>query len=158
VPDGWDGVVLKKIERQLAAYVGPFARLMVRKAAAATTSLDVLYTALAEGIENQADRTAFLAAPRHDARASVTAGTAAGPTLGIQAAARPDTASLAVSPETIALATEQLAPFLGPIAKVVARRAAARCADRRQFFLLVAADLADAQDRARFLHAVGVEG
>ena len=59
---GWSPEALALAERRLTTFIGPVARILVRKAAASTASVPALYEALAENIENDRDRRAFLAA------------------------------------------------------------------------------------------------
>src|SRR5262249_43964165 len=47
-PPGWDSEVLKQIEQQLMRYLGPVAKVIVRRGAKNTTDLDTLYALLAE--------------------------------------------------------------------------------------------------------------
>lgn len=52
---------LERVERALTSYTGPVARILVRRAARETTSLDRLWDSLASHIEAPAERAAFLA-------------------------------------------------------------------------------------------------
>jgi eukaryotic-like serine/threonine-protein kinase len=66
----WGEETLRKVERQLALFIGPVAKIRVREAAAKATDLDSLYSILAEGLSGDEDRRAFLAkrsgaAPAH---------------------------------------------------------------------------------------------
>lgn len=60
-PPGWDCAVLTQVERQLARFVGPVARLLVRRGAAGTTDIDTLYSVLAGQLRHGQERAAFLA-------------------------------------------------------------------------------------------------
>ena len=60
-PPGWDTEVLKAIERQLTRILGPVARVMIKRGAAATTDIDRLYKLLAENLANSRGTRAFLA-------------------------------------------------------------------------------------------------
>lgn len=60
-PPGWDAAVLAQVERQLARFVGPVARLLVRRGAAGTTDIDTLYSVLAGQLRQGQERAAFLA-------------------------------------------------------------------------------------------------
>ena len=151
-PPVWEDTVLRTVERQLAHYVGPMAKVMTRKAATQTTDLAKLYALLAENISDPATREKFSA--------------------GIRIAAAPD----ATSPGHIATGTNtrsmlrqaaleqsfvdqtsnQLAVYLGPIAKVVASRAAQKATSRQEFVRLVAGHLGD-QERNTFLKEIGFE-
>jgi serine/threonine-protein kinase len=158
-PPGWDPSVLKKVEQQLARFVGPFARIMVKKAAAAGTDLDVLYTQLAGELENADERKAFLSA-RPQVGNGGTAAVKGSPSavFGTPVAASeavPGTGGQ-ITQDTIDKAVLELTLFLGPIAKVLARRAAVQCSSRQQFYLVLAENLEDDRDRQRFLQSVGI--
>jgi serine/threonine-protein kinase len=151
VPTGWDAAVLDQAQRQLARYVGPLARVLVRKAAAATREVDELYRLLAQELESPADRRRFL----DEAAGSAPATTIAGGSRG-SGSSSGQAPGGAVTPEMVLLATRQLAPLMGPIAKVVARRTAAQATSQEQFYLLLAEQLTDPSDRRAFLQAVGL--
>jgi eukaryotic-like serine/threonine-protein kinase len=152
-PPGWEAAALKQIEQQLARYVGPVARVLVRRGATQTTDVGQLYRMLAENLANPDERTAFLAGQASSV-AQAAAG-AAGTTAGARAPATGLTTQL--TPEAIEQATKRLAAYLGPIAKVVAKKAVSQASSRRQFCLLLAESLANPNERAQFLHDVGVE-
>lgn len=56
-----DPAALEKLRKDLAAYIGPMARVLVSRAAKTAPSLDQLYVALASEIHSEKDRQAFLA-------------------------------------------------------------------------------------------------
>ena len=61
----WTEQNLKTVERELAQYIGPLARVLVKRRAATTNNLRELYQALAENIPDTAERHRFLqAAPK----------------------------------------------------------------------------------------------
>src|SRR5262245_18502968 len=60
-PPGWDDAVLKQIEQQLAAIVGPVAKVMVRRGATTTSDIDRLYRVLGENLTYLEERARFLA-------------------------------------------------------------------------------------------------
>ncbi len=158
-PTGWDGAVLKQVEDQLAHTVGPVARVMVKRAAQRTTDLDKLYSLIAEALPTPAERNAFLAhrpkrapaAPHGTLSATRTSATR---TTATRAGTR-TTHTLVLTPEAVDEAARALTPYLGPIAKVVAKRAAAVTQNRQEFYQLLADELATEKDRAGFLRAVG---
>jgi serine/threonine-protein kinase len=150
-PAGWDPSVLKQIEQQLARIVGPVAKVMVRRSATVTTDISRLYRMLAETLTKQEERSAFLAgreklkgvAPRDvEATAAQERAPATGVTVQLTAAA-------------IEEATRKLSAYVGPIAKVVAKRAAAQATSRSHFHQMLAENLTDPKERAKFLHDVG---
>jgi serine/threonine-protein kinase len=152
-PPGWDPAVLKQIEQQLARLVGPVAKVMVRRDATATTDVSRLYRMLAEKLTKPEERSAFLAgreklkgvAPRDT---EATAAQERAPATGL---------TVQLTPAAIEDATRKLSAYMGPIAKVVAKRAASQASSRRQFHQLLAESIADARERARFLKDVGAE-
>jgi len=57
----WGEETLRKVEKQLALFIGPVARIRVREAAVKATDLDNLYSILADGLNGDEERRAFLA-------------------------------------------------------------------------------------------------
>jgi serine/threonine-protein kinase len=150
-PPGWDGAVLKQIEQQLVRIVGPIAKVMVKRAAAGTTDIDRLYRAIAENLGSDEERADFLAGRKR--LPGVDAGTASGagghgPGTGM---------TVQLTPDAIERATRRLAADLGPIARAVAKQAAAQATSRRHFHQLLAEKLTDPVERTRFLRDLGAE-
>lgn len=54
-------VVLDSVSRELAAFIGPIARVVVKRAADRCSSVEELYAAVAGEIDSEKDRTSFLA-------------------------------------------------------------------------------------------------
>lgn len=149
IPPGWDPALLKEVEQRLAPLVGPVARVLIKKAAKETSDLDTLYRALAEELENPQDRVTFLASrPK-----AATGSTGAAPVHDSSGAGFPADAGRPLTCEEIEQAARILAPFVGPIAKVMAKRAAKRCRTVADLYLLLAEELPDAANRERFLKA-----
>jgi len=160
-PTGWDAAVLKQVEDQLARTVGPVAKVMVKRAAQRASDLDQLYTFISEALPTAEERTAFLAnrpkrapetPPGTLAATRTAATTKAGTRLG---GTRTTLAASAVTPEVVDEAGRALTPYLGPIAKVVVKRAAAVTQNRQEFYQLLADELPSEKDRAGFLRSVG---
>jgi eukaryotic-like serine/threonine-protein kinase len=59
--EGWDPQTLDKLAKALAVFVGPIAKILVKRASTETRSLPALYAKLAEEIESEDDRRRFLA-------------------------------------------------------------------------------------------------
>jgi len=154
-PPGWEAATLKQVEQQLARHVGPVAKVLVRRGATQTTDIDQLYRLLAENMAEAAERTAFLAGRQQIKAAGAAVDATAAATATARAAATGLTMQL--TPEAIEQATKRLAAYLGPIAKVAAKKAAAQASSRRHFYLLLADNLVSPSDRTQFLHDVGVE-
>jgi serine/threonine-protein kinase len=155
---GLDGPTLSRIEHSLASYVGPMAKLMVRDAARHCTDIRSLTSAVAQHIDVEAQRQKFI----HDALAGSQAQAAIHPThsrpsstalafpelnpppltplptpisgtgsgMGIGSAAQP----LALTEAGKAHAQHVLTLQLGPIAKILVKRAADQAKDREHFW------------------------
>ncbi len=151
IPDHWDKAALKEAEASLAKLVGPMASVMVKRAARECADLPSLYAKLAEQVTNPAAKTAFL-----ERATSITAikggsgaGSGSGSGSGTKAASNPGGAPL---PEAlIDAAAKLLANHVGPIARVMAKKTAARTNDRDAFFVLLADGVADSTARAKLL-------
>ncbi|MGH8712801.1 MAG: hypothetical protein ACREYB_02215, partial [Casimicrobiaceae bacterium] len=157
-PPVWEDTVLRTVERQLAHYVGPMARVMTRKAATQTTDLAQLYAMLAENISDPAIRQRFAAGIRSAAGpdatspGSIATGAGTGTGTGTQSQLRPAPLEQSFVDQT----SSRLAVYLGPIAKVVASRAAQKATSRQEFVRLVAGHLGE-QERSAFLKEIGFE-
>ena len=152
----WSREQLAEVERQLTPIVGPMAPILVRRAAANTGSRRQLYELLADHLHTPEERRRFLAG-----EAQVT-----GPAQGSDAAGHGDDAHASsrisgiqpgrpVTPETTQRAAQLLARYLGPIASVVARKAAAVATDEAHLYAMLADKLQDPAERDRFIDAAG---
>ena len=165
----WDEAHLAAAEKLLASFVGPLAKVYVRKAAAQARDLPALYSALANDIADPQERQRFAAR----AQGAQTEGTgtkadvfegaycdvggAPAPTplpqpgegTGAGAQAAP------LDQAFIDATSARLAVFLGPIARILTKKAAARATCRDEFVQIVAEHVGT-QDRYAFLRAMGV--
>jgi len=140
----WDDTVLRTVERQLAEYVGPMARVMLRKAAAQATDITGLYVLLSEGIGDPQVRQRFIdGAPG-----------APNPPRVVASGQTVRTVLVPLDKDFVDQTTMRLAVYLGPIAKVVVNRAAQKAASQQEFVELVAGHLG-AQERGAFLRELG---
>jgi serine/threonine-protein kinase len=145
------------VEGHLARFVGPVAKVMVKRAGLQTTELDALYGILAENLATDAERKQFLAtraqvkgAPPPKVQPGGRTGTVEASTL---LAAR--LAGAQLTPEMVATATTKLTARVGPIAKVVVRKAALQATTAQQFYTLIAESLPTESERVRFLEEIG---
>ncbi|WP_137937477.1 serine/threonine-protein kinase [Chitinivorax sp. B] len=145
-PTHWDATVLKEVEERLARIMGPFAKIMVRKAAKVTQSVDELYNLLAQEIEQAADRTEFLSTRTSLSLGGTQTGSGTQLTRG----------TTAITQEAIDNATRMLAPYIGPIAKVLAKKSASKVTSVQAFYTLLAENITDPQERQRFLKEAGI--
>ncbi len=153
--------VLAKVEASLARHVGPLAAVLVRRSARDCSDLHTLVQRLAEQVPQPAARTEFLTqAARHTAGAQPTSGASLGSrsmhpsgSAGGAAPSAPGlhTAEPALNDEFVAQSIKLLATHVGPIASVLAKRAAARAPGRHAFVnaLLEAVTDAGAREKLR---------
>ena len=154
---GWNMDDLALLEKRLARFLGPIAKVMVRRAAKETTDIVTLTHLLASKIAGVAERDEFLKVagvgparaplPSYSKAPQETGGSGTHPT-GYPAAQRPLTA------EDVARASQVLVNYMGPIAPVLAKRAARPDTTREQFIAALAAHLRDDAARARFIDAL----
>ena len=150
---------LPVVERQLAVYIGPLAKVLVKRAAAKTTSVLELYTMLTANIEKESDRQAFLArsAELVGSKASGAFTKLATPPVAPSGPAPLNVASLEeMTPAVVEQVAKRLAAHLGPIAPIVARKEAKRATNMREFYALLAEHIVSPTDRERFLKESGV--
>jgi serine/threonine-protein kinase len=168
MPTGWDAGTLSQIERALAGFVGPMAKVIVRQAARTCLDFDTLAQSLSQQLSSEKDRRAFetqLSAVKTALTGSGrTVPTAAPATAGSVAPAATAGRTGAHAPgdrpldeATLAHAREVLVARLGPIAAVMLKKAAAQASGREQLFQLIAAQL-DASDREAVLKALRARG
>ncbi|MEM5403998.1 serine/threonine-protein kinase [Paraburkholderia unamae] len=111
-----DPELVAHLEKRLASHVGPVASLLVRRACVGATNIDMLRERLSAHLLTDDARRDF------DSLA-IPVGTGAPRTIGTQT----------ISDESVNAATSRLSTLLGPIARIVARRAATHATDLRAF-------------------------
>jgi eukaryotic-like serine/threonine-protein kinase len=158
-PAHFDAEQLAKAEAALAQHVGPLAKVMVRRTARQCHDLPELYARLAEQITQHGAREAFLGqASRSGITTAGTGGstglhTGTGGTRGSRLPTNtgflPPTGMLAapVSDAWLEQVQKLLTVRVGPIAKVMVKRAAERTRQREELVQQFAAAVPDAQRR-----------
>ncbi|HKW82215.1 MAG TPA: serine/threonine-protein kinase [Burkholderiaceae bacterium] len=141
---GWDATLLTQFEHALASYIGPMARVLVKQSAKRAVDSAGLTKLLAEHIGTPLERTEFTkrvatlsgtAVSATKAR-STTSGSLAG--AGSRAGTAPTGTGTPLSEATLEYASKTLARHIGPIAKVVVKKASRQATTREQFFELLA--------------------
>jgi serine/threonine-protein kinase len=173
-PSHWDKAQLTQAEMTLARHVGPLASVLVRRAARECSNLDELYTRLAEQVTDPRARDAFLGQASlvtggHHRTAGGTQGGAGtgkgtkgstGGSLGLLGAfgsrgsagsAGTTTLGGPLTEAVVEKAQTLLAQHVGPIAKVLVKRAATGTDSRAVFFNRLAESVNDAAARAKLL-------
>jgi eukaryotic-like serine/threonine-protein kinase len=164
-PSHWDKAQLTQAELTLAKHVGPLASVLVRRAARECHDINELYNKLAEQVTDPRARDAFLG------QASLVTGghhhrTAGGGTAGSPSShggSRGATAGSAggtmiggpLNEAVMDKAQVLLAQHVGPIAKVLIKRAAAGTDSRAVFFNRLAEAVSDPAAREKFLRELG---
>ncbi len=156
-PTGWSVVVLAGVELEIARFVGPVGKVLVRRAAKEHKDLESLVAALAPSIDDAADRAAFARAVL--GRDLFTSSRAFGSSQ-FRASQTPTpvpaTGSPVLTPQDLERATKLLIHYIGPIGKVVAKRAAVEGVTRHDFFATVLNSIDGEDTRERFMREAGV--
>ena len=142
-----DTAMLGAIERRLAQYMGPIAGRMVRQAAKESDTAETMCDRLAANIDNPAERERFLA----DAKVRLQQ---SGDTLGRSSPGVGPTLSEA----EIEQVQQDLTRYLGPIAKVLVKRAATSATTTAALREAVAQHLEVPAERATFLSGGSMNG
>ncbi len=147
----WEPEVLKTVELNLAQHIGPLSRVLVKKAARKTANVGELTELLARFIPTEQERTVFLSRTQLIGRTEALPSAAPAPTpVSTPRAA----AGTVLDADILRTAETELALHLGPMAKILVKKAAARAADLQEFCELLAAELADDAQRQAFRSAL----
>src|SRR5262249_23234660 len=136
----WPPEVVKRLEAAVAPFAGAFAAALVRRSVAKTQDPAQLKGLLRRGVGAAAGDPGLI----RDLR-SILDPTATG-------AVRPT-----LAPEELERATQALAPFVGPIAKVLVRKAAAGATSFAELCARLGEHLGE-RERAQFLKITGAAG
>jgi serine/threonine-protein kinase len=157
-PTGWSTVVLSGVELELARFVGPVGRVLVRRAAREHKDLDSLVGALLPALESPQDREKFSRAVL--GRSSGFARSSSfGPSQFSAATPTPTRTTgggPVLSAEDLEQATKLLVRYIGPIGKVVAKRAAVNGVTREAFYANVLSSIDGDDTRQKFLREAGI--
>ncbi len=176
---GLQAELVRRVEEDLAYYVGPVAKVLVRKAAPNSATLEALYQALAVNIAGEADRAAFLRKAHQMPTMSRTAGSRpggskpggtgsgqTGPTSIAGTGGQPGTGgatgigslgfgetggSTGMADPELEKIRRDLTVILGPIASVLIRRLAPKAGSIGQLYRLLAEHIPNPDDRDKFL-------
>ena len=152
-----DNEALNTLQERLAQHVGPIAKMLVASAAKQVSTMDLLHETLAGKIPSAAARAEFLRAVQGDAvvrtgRSATASGVMAAGSLsgqssiGISAPAAP----VAIPSELIARAQSELMLLVGPIAKVLVKRALAKAATPEELWAALATHIDAPAERRAF--------
>ena len=129
------------LERRLAHHVGPIAHYLVQSAVRKADSLDALCDSLASAIEQAPARDVF----REEARRALRID------AGETAVSTSQTGGTSLSQDDLGRAEKALTQYLGPIARVMVKRAAAECRSAAELWARLATHIERDADRRAFL-------
>jgi serine/threonine-protein kinase len=136
---------LAELESRLSRAIGPIAGRLVATAARRYATISEIRQALAAEIDDPKERAAFL---------KTATGAKTDPDITATVVMRTPTAPVAFDPNALDRLAQALAPYIGPIAKVVVTRAASSARSAEELRNALAAEIASETDRKRFLAAV----
>ncbi len=157
---GWDAAVLARIERSLAAAIGPMAKVLVRRERQRASDVAELSAALAEHIPSEPERRAFIADAGRTEKVAETGREAAVPRAlsGTEVDPAPSgrppkpesSAGIAWNQEALRAVERRLADSIGPVAKVLVQKAS-RTAKSWDALIAALAAAVPADQQAAFL-------
>ena len=144
----WDPQILKAAEDELTIYMGPLAKILIKKMAKTTANIHELYEQLGDTIIDLDHRARFL---RHMPATSK-----------IPAYKRPETISPVSGPPDVNIGKNwddqelkriehHLSEHLGPLSRILVRKAANKATNIKELYDLLAADLSDGKARGTFM-------
>lgn len=152
----FDRDTLKRIEAELARHVGPIAAVVIKAVAKKALTIASLTETLAKEIPDDKERAAFL--KKFSGDKSRPTGAPSSPT-GSRPQSQAPSAVSRFDPETLSGAEAALAKYIGAVARVVVKRAAAKARDTRELYLLIADEIEDQNERKAFIRkALSVSG
>ena len=139
----WNPEVLRQIERELAVFVGPMARVLVRQHSQQNRDVKSLCQAVSQFLHNDAERQNFLKATSH----------LAGEDAPDSAAAPPPAPAPVVSwdAETLRVVERQFAEYMGPLARVLVKRASQQAANLDNLYEALSQHIEVPKERQAFL-------
>ncbi|HZV66492.1 MAG TPA: serine/threonine-protein kinase [Telluria sp.] len=165
----WVLDVAPELQTALSMQIGPMARLLLKNAAKEAHDVDDLCNKLLPHINSELGRSQFLDSVKSIKKklgiATLSSGTG-GLASGSGAASRASELSqvaagktqLPLSQETMDAAERKLVAYIGPIAKVVVKRAAKQTSNRAEFYRLLAEQLSSEADKIKFLTELASAG
>ncbi len=163
LPPPWLNEMMPDVQVALSMQIGPMARLLLKNAASQAVDVDDLCDKLMPHITSELGRTQFADSMR-SIKKKLGIGTltptrtrlATSPSMTGQEASRVTGQTvLPLSAAILEAAEQKLVAYIGPIAKVVVKRAAKNTSNAQEFYRLLADNLASDQERTKFLKELG---
>jgi serine/threonine protein kinase len=150
----FDRETLKKIEVELAKHIGPIAPVVIKAAAKKTYTVSGLAELVSADIADDRERAAFV--KKFSSDKSTPTGNS---TLARGAQSAPLSGPSNIDAQTLANAEAALAKYIGAVARIVVKRAAAKARDPGELYLLIAEEIEDKNERKAFVRrAISASG
>jgi len=153
-----DEQALTSLQRRLARHVGPIAKVLVSGAIRTAANPEALFELLARNIENPDERRHFLREARREFSDAASSARVPQPSRVDTAAVLPSAGGSlpanppsAIAQTSIDLAQIELARLIGPIARVLVKRALASSTTPAELWATLAGHIERPEDRAAFL-------
>ncbi len=148
----FDRETLKKIEADLVRHIGPIAAVVIRNAAKKTATVPALAELVASEISDEKARADFVKKfSSFEHSQPVSAPSQPASAGNSQYSGFTQLARARFSQDVLDRAEKRLAQYLGAIAKVVVKRAAAKARDEGELYLLIADEIDDKKERNAFV-------
>jgi serine/threonine-protein kinase len=145
-----DPQTVTRLVAELATHIGPIADKLVRSNLRKGVSLVQIVHKVSSEITDPNERKSFV--HRFVAQASQAPGQPSQPvTSAAPVASAPAASTLRFQPEQLAKAEADLAQYIGAVARVVVKRAAAKARDLPELYLLLADEIEDPQEKKKFV-------
>jgi serine/threonine protein kinase len=156
----WDSEQLSSLEQSLAVYVGPMAKLLVKKSLRNAQTFDGLIEQLILHIPTEIERSQFKMAVQRSGVTNPYATTGAKPAMGTSGPVKPAQEKKPAAGQEISEAkqlalNEILAFYTGPIAQRLIRKYLPECVDFSQLVNACARHILDVKERQQFLDRTG---
>jgi len=142
---------IDRIARKLSTSLGPIARRVAEDAARRYATGAEVVAYLAQQIPDAAERARFLAAATADSGFSRPPGTTPAPSQAAIPSAAPSAASW--EPALLNRLASQLAAYVGPLARILVKKAAKTAPDEPSLIAALATEIASGEDRRKFVAA-----
>jgi len=158
----WEPEVLRQIENDLMEFIGPLAKVVVRKESARALSVEDLQVRIAKSIPAGEKRQAYMEIVSRRAAGDNSSTFAYQKTVALDqepigsAVAKAKAAASAAqwSQEELDRVQNALAAYVGPLAAMLVRKASRRATDEMGLYTLLANEIEDPNDRDNFLRSL----
>ncbi len=145
----FDPETLKSIEAELAKHIGPIAGIVIESAAKSAYTVAGLAKIVADEIADEKEQTAFVR--KFSGSRMAHTGEPSRPVSGRLQPGRQTEPESRIDAATLEKAEASLARYIGAVAKVVVRRAAAKARDSGELYLMIADEIDDKTERKAFI-------